>query len=53
MKESSSYYSSTCKNCGKDCDDTFCSYVCQLEWEEGKADYEYQTRRDNDDSWGS
>ena len=40
------YYSRMCKICGIDTDDKFCSYECQLEWEEGRADYLIELERD-------
>ena len=40
------YYTGTCKGCGKDCDDKFCSWACKEEWEEGYAEYLYDQARD-------
>ena len=42
------YYKRSCKNCLEvDCDDKFCCYECQVEYEEGEADYKYELYKDN------
>ena len=47
------YYTSTCKMCGEDCDGKFCSWACEEEWNDGRADYDMEVARDRklDEEW--
>lgn len=42
------YYKGQCKNCRADCDSNFCSWDCQEEWEDGKADHDRDIILDED-----
>lgn len=41
------YYTSTCRNCGEDCDGEFCSWDCQEDYEDGLGDWLYEQYRES------